>query len=157
MASKQWDRCLYCDASIAGDDAHLTSPMLHDPYCPHGKTLVRLGLAMTALAALEKSVLKAAAPKPRVRIDELHQLAAAGSRAAADVIENARTAAIPIMIVDEATAVLAPHVWDIGHSTIAPHAISSAPVIHEHDKRGPMIPVGGAYRMTCSCGHVHPA
>lgn len=40
--SKQftWDRCLYCDASIAGDDAHVA--MLHDPYCPHGKSLRKL-------------------------------------------------------------------------------------------------------------------
>lgn len=37
---KKWDRCLYCDASIAGDDAHVAS--LHDPYCPHGKSLLKL-------------------------------------------------------------------------------------------------------------------
>lgn len=37
---KKWDRCLYCDASIAGDDAHVAA--LHDPYCPHGKSLLKL-------------------------------------------------------------------------------------------------------------------
>jgi len=39
----KWDRCLYCDASIAGDDAHVA--VLHDPYCPHGKSLRRLDRA----------------------------------------------------------------------------------------------------------------
>lgn len=38
--NKQWDRCLYCDASIKGDDALVAE--LHDPYCPHGKALARL-------------------------------------------------------------------------------------------------------------------
>ena len=38
--SKRWDRCLYCDASIRGDDALVA--MLHDPYCPHGKALAEV-------------------------------------------------------------------------------------------------------------------
>lgn len=28
---------------------------------------------------------------------------------------------------------------------------------HEHNKSGPMLPVDGIYRPTCTCGHVHVA
>lgn len=41
--TRTWSRCLYCDASIAGDDAHVA--ILHDPYCPHGKSLQQLAEA----------------------------------------------------------------------------------------------------------------
>ena len=44
---KRWDRCLYCDASIKGDDAHVAS--LHDPYCPHGKALAETERLMSLL------------------------------------------------------------------------------------------------------------
>ncbi len=43
--ARNWDRCLYCDASIKGDDAHIAG--LHDPYCPHGKSLSKLGPLQT--------------------------------------------------------------------------------------------------------------
>lgn len=47
---KQWDRCLYCDASIKGEDA--TDATLHDPYCPHGKALRRPTGAEIQLASV---------------------------------------------------------------------------------------------------------
>ncbi len=34
-------------------------------------------------------------------------------------------------------------------------AVAEAP--HEHNKGGPMIPIDGVYRPTCTCGHVHVA
>lgn len=48
---KTWDRCLYCDASIAGEHANVGT--LHDPYCPHGKALMRATAAELALKSMK--------------------------------------------------------------------------------------------------------
>ena len=53
MADKRtkFDRCAYCDALLEGDDASL-----HDPYCPHKKTLLDLKASNELLVAMLHSL-----------------------------------------------------------------------------------------------------
>jgi hypothetical protein len=66
---KKWDRCLYCDASIKGDDATVAS--LHDPYCPHGKALKRAEDSHKSAVVIDRARLDIA------RLDIAEQLSTA--------------------------------------------------------------------------------